>query len=101
MEKVTVLAYAEVKPGMEEQFLNEIPAVVAATRAEAACINYDFHQSSDAPNHFMFYENWTSLEGLQEHGRSAHIQHFRASVAEFLVKPIEIKLYRMVTEPTA
>jgi quinol monooxygenase YgiN len=99
MERVTVLAFAEVKPGLEEQFLREIPALVAATRAEAACLNYDFHQSSDTPNHFVFYENWTSLEGLQEHARSEHIQRFRANVAGLLVKPVDIKLYRMVTEP--
>lgn len=98
MEKVTVLAYAEVKPEQVEKFLQEIPPLVAATRAEAACINYDFHQSSDAPNLFMFYENWTSLAGLDEHAHSEHIQRFRANIAELLVKPVEIKLYRMVTE---
>jgi len=101
MNKVTVMAYAEVKPGMEERFLQEIPPLVAATRAETACLNYDFHQSSDAPNQFMFYENWTSLEGLQEHSQSAHIQQFRANIADLLVRPVEIKLYQMVTEPAA
>lgn len=101
MEKVTVLAFAEVVPGKELQFLEHIPPVVAATRAEEACLNYDFHQSSDSPNHFMFYENWTSLEGLQAHSKSEHIQQFRANVADLLVRPIEIKLYQMVTAPAA
>jgi quinol monooxygenase YgiN len=99
VEKVTVLAYAEVKAGLEEQFLAEIPALVAATRAEAACLNYDFHRAVDEPNKFMFYENWTSLAGLQEHARSEHIQRFRAKIAGLLARPIEIKLYQMVTEP--
>lgn len=101
MEKVTVLAYAEVKAGFEERFLAEIPPLVAATRTEAACLNYDFHRAADEPNKFMFYENWTSLAGLEEHARSAHIQRFRANIAELLVKPVEIKLYQMVTEPDA
>ena len=99
MDKVTVMAYFEVKPGMEEQLLAAIPAVVAATRAEAACINYDFHRSTDEPNKFFFYENWTSLAGLEEHGRSAHIQAFRAAITDCLVRPVEIKLAQMVTEP--
>ena len=98
MPKVTVLAYAEVNTGMEELFLQEIPALVAATRAEAACLNYDFHQSADSPRQFMFYENWTSLEGLEAHAQSEHIQRFRANIASLLVRPIEIKLYQMVTE---
>jgi quinol monooxygenase YgiN len=99
MEKVTVLAYFEVKPGLEEQLLAAIPAVVAATRQEAACINYDFHRSTEEPHKFIFYENWTSLAGLEEHGRSAHIQTFRAAIKDLLVKPVELKLYRMITEP--
>ena len=99
MEKVTVLAHFEVKPGKADEFLAALPAVVAATRQEAACLNYDFHRSTDEPHKFMFYENWTSLAGLEEHGRSAHIQTFRAAFAELVTKPVEIKLYRMVTEP--
>jgi quinol monooxygenase YgiN len=99
VEKVTVLAYIEIKAGLAEQFLQEIPALVAATRAEEACLNYDFHRSADDPNKFMFYENWTSLAGLEAHARSEHIQRFRANITGLLVKPVEIKLYQMVTEP--
>ncbi len=99
MEKVTVFAYVEVKAEFEERFLAEVPPLVAATRAEAACLNYDFHRAADEPNKFMFYENWTSLAGLEAHARSEHIQRFRANIAELLAKPIEIKLYQMLTEP--
>jgi quinol monooxygenase YgiN len=100
-EQVTVIAYIEVKPGSEETFLNEIPALVAATRAEAACINYDFHRSDEMPNLFMFYENWTSMAGLQEHARSTHIQAYRNNIADLLAKPTEIKTYKMITDPAA
>jgi quinol monooxygenase YgiN len=100
-EQVTVIAYIEIKPGTEETFLKEIPALVAATRAEAACINYDFHRSDENPNLFMFYENWTSLAGLQEHARSAHIQTYRNNIKDLLAKPTEIKTYKMITEPAA
>jgi quinol monooxygenase YgiN len=84
VEKVTVLRLRRSQSGSEEQFLAEIPPLVAATRAEAACLNYDFHRAADEPNKFMFYENWTSLAGLEAHARSAHIQRFRANIAEFL-----------------
>ncbi|MDQ3010185.1 MAG: antibiotic biosynthesis monooxygenase [Acidobacteriota bacterium] len=100
-EQVTVIAYIEVKPGTEETFLQAAAAVVAATRAETACINYDLHRSDEKPNLFMFYENWTSMAGLQEHARSAHIQTFRNSIADLLAKPTEIKTYKMATEPAS
>ena len=98
-EKVTVVAWIEVKPDSEEIFLKEIPPLVAATRAEAACINYDFHRSDEKPTLFMFYENWTSMAGLQEHARSPHIQMFRNNIAGLIAKPSEIKTYKMITEP--
>ena len=97
-EKVTVLAYFELLPGKEAEFMPHLHTVVAATRQEAACINYDFHQSHDNSNHFVFYENWTSLDGLKQHGESAHIAAFRVAIKELIAKPVEIKLYSMVTE---
>jgi quinol monooxygenase YgiN len=100
-EKVTVLAYFELLPGKEAEFMPHLHKVVAATRAEAACINYDFHQSHDNPDHFIFYENWTSLDGLTQHGNSAHIAEFRAAIKGLVAKPVEIKLYTMVTEMAA
>ena len=98
-EQVTVIAYIEVKPGSEEAFLKAASAVVAATRAETACINYDLHRADEKPSLFVFYENWTSMAGLQQHAQSAHIQTFRNSIGDLLAKPTEIKTYKMVTDP--
>lgn len=98
-EKVTVIAHIEVKPENVEAFLMNIPALVAATRAEEACINYDLHQLPDQPHKFVFYENWKSLAGLNEHAHSAHIQTFRTNIGDLIAKPTEITIWKMVTEP--
>lgn len=97
-QKVTVIAYIEVKPGGEAEFLAAAAEVVAATRAEEACINYDLHQSSDNPAKFVFYENWTSLAGLDQHSKSAHIQTFRSRIGDLLARPTEITLWQMKSE---
>ena len=99
-EKVSVIAYLEVKPGYEEEFLLAIPDVVAATRAEEACINYDFHRSTSQPNLFVFYENWTSQAGLDQHAASAHIETFRQRIGGLLARPVEITLWKMLTAPS-
>jgi quinol monooxygenase YgiN len=93
-EQVTVIAYIEIKPGTEEAFRAELDKVITATRAESACVNYDFHQSSKEPNHFVAYENWTSMEGLDQHAKSAHIQAFRQNCAEMFAKPVEITIWK-------
>lgn len=100
-EKVTVIAHIEVKPGTEEEFIEHAQTVVAATRAEAACINYDLHQLASDSTKFVFYENWTSLAGLDEHAKSAHIQAFRAGIGDLIAKPVDIQVWKMVTEPAS
>jgi quinol monooxygenase YgiN len=100
-EKVTVIAHIEVKPGTEEVFLQHAQTVVAATRTEEACINYDLHQSADDAAKFVFYENWTSLAGLDQHAKSGHILTFRAGIADLIAKPVEIKIWKMVSEPAS
>lgn len=93
-EQVTVIAYIEIKPGTEEAFKAELDKVIAATRAESACINYDFHQSAKESTLFVAYENWTSMAGLDQHAQSAHIQTFRQNCAEMFTKPVEITIWK-------
>ncbi len=93
-EQVTVIAYIEIKPGTEDAFKAELQKVIAATRAEASCINYDLHQSVDQPTRFVAYENWTSMEGLDQHLISAHIQAYRQNCAEIFAKPVEITIWK-------
>jgi quinol monooxygenase YgiN len=93
-ERITVLAYIEIKPGTEEAFKAELDKLIASTRAESACVNYDFHQSVKHPTHFVAYENWTSMAGLDQHAKSAHIQTFRENCAEMFVKPAEITIWK-------
>ena len=39
---------------------------MAPTRAEAGCINYDFHIDAADPCVFVFYENWTDRAALED-----------------------------------
>ena len=93
-EQITVLAYIEIKPGTEEAFKAELGKLIAATRAESACVTYDFHQSVKQPTQFVAYENWASMAGLDQHAKSEHIQTFRQSCAEMFVKPAEITIWK-------
>ena len=93
-EQVTVIAYIEIKPGTEEAFKAELDRLIAASRAESACVSYDFHQSVKQSTQFVAYENWASIAGLDQHAKSAHIQTFRQNCAEMFVKPAEITIWK-------
>lgn len=93
-QPITVIAYLEVRPETTEAFKAQLPALITATRAEAACLSYDFHQSADDPAKFVAYETWASRAGLDEHARSAHIQTFRQNCAAMFAGPVQLSIWQ-------
>ena len=55
----TIIGTVTARPETREELLTLLAAQVAPTRAEAGCINYDFHVDAADPCVFVFYENWT------------------------------------------
>lgn len=94
--KVTVIAKARAKAGLEEQVRQEIMALLAPTRAEAGCINYDLHQSAADPALFMLYENWVSMKDLEEHLAMPYLEAFKAKAPDLLAEPLDITLWKMI-----
>jgi quinol monooxygenase YgiN len=98
-KKVTVLAKFKAKAGKEEALKKAIEACVAPTRAEAGCINYDLHQSSDDKGLFMLYENWVSKKVLEEHLEMPYLVELKAKAGDLCSEPIDIALWEMITKP--
>ena len=48
-KQLTVTGFMTIQPGTEQILLPQIDALVAKTRAEPGCINYDFHQHNADP----------------------------------------------------
>ncbi|MGD0962519.1 MAG: putative quinol monooxygenase [Candidatus Acidiferrales bacterium] len=95
-ELLTVIAHARAKPGKEAQAREILLALVAPTRLEEGCIDYDLHQSADDPSLFVFFENWTTPTALEAHSRSPHIVHFRQTCGESLVEPPVISKWKLL-----
>lgn len=87
---VTVVARIAAKPGMEDRVRAELQRLLAPTRGEEGCLNYDLHEATDRPGEFLFHENWSSEALLRNHLDSAHIAAWRAVAPELLARPIEI-----------
>jgi quinol monooxygenase YgiN len=71
---VTVVATFQAKPGQEAELKKALIALVAPTRKEAGCLNYDLHISPEDPGKFLFHENWTTKAALDVHLKNDHIQ---------------------------
>ena len=97
MKKVSVTARVRAVKGMEDEVRRECLALVAPSRAERGCINYDLHQSADDACLFLFYENWESREDLDRHLATAHALRFDEMTEGMLAEPEEITFWEMIS----
>ncbi|HEY9172395.1 MAG TPA: putative quinol monooxygenase [Verrucomicrobiae bacterium] len=96
MKTLTVIAVLKAKPGMETALRQQLLALIPTTRQEPGCINYDLHQATDQPGHFLFHENWTSKQHLDDHLARPHLQAFLARVPELVAEPPQITLWEKI-----
>lgn len=93
---ITVVATFQARPGKEAELQQALIGLVAPTRREAGCLNYDLHFLPEDPAKFLFHENWTSKAHLDAHLQSAHIQALLPRVPELAVGVPEIKIWERI-----
>jgi quinol monooxygenase YgiN len=71
---VTVVATFQARPGKETELRAALMGLLAPTRKETGCLNYDLHQAPDDPAKFLFHENWTTKAALDAHLQSPQIK---------------------------
>ena len=96
MKTVTVIATFQARPGKETELKDALIDLVAPTRREAGCLNYDLHASPESPAKFLFHENWTSQAHLDAHLKSAHIAALLPRVDELCLAFPEIRTWERI-----
>ena len=79
MSRCTLIGTVVAKNETREELRRILSAMVAPTRAEAGCINYDFHVDAEDPN-------LAPLVGRLD---------------ELLARPVEMRFVEMLSEPAA
>ena len=100
-DQLTLLAVLTAIPGQEDELGRRLGALVAPSRAEEGCLNYDLHRSNDDSAVWMLYENWRSRADLDEHLRKPYLVSFLADQREVLAREIDISQYSMTSEVDA
>ena len=93
---ITVVATFQAKPGKEAELKQALIGLLAPTRREAGCINYDLHVLPEDPANFLFYENWTSKAHLDAHLQSAHLKALLPRVPELAVAMPDIRIWERI-----
>ncbi len=95
-EQITLIAKVKAKPGLEETLKNELVSLLEPTGKEVGCITYNLHQNSEDKSVFMFYENWTSQQALDEHLQTPHLKAFLARAESLLDGSLDLTSWQMV-----
>ncbi|MCL6546534.1 MAG: antibiotic biosynthesis monooxygenase [Bryobacteraceae bacterium] len=91
-KELVVFAEVYAKQGQEENLRQALMALVAPTRAEAGCLQYDLHADNDDAGHYFFYERWESMTALEAHTATAHFKAFEGRTEELLREPLRVIL---------
>ena len=95
-KSLTVVAQIKAKPGTESQVRQELLSLVAPSRKDAGCLNYDLHQALDNPALFLFHENWTSKAQLDQHLETPDLQAVLARLGQLVAEPPQITLWEKI-----
>lgn len=93
---VTVVVRLKAKAGMETRVRQELLNLLAPTRAEGGCINFDMHESPNDSALFLFHENWVCEEDLRRHFETPHIKRWIEAAKTLLAEPLELSIWRKV-----
>jgi quinol monooxygenase YgiN len=95
-KSLTVLAQIKARPGQEGAVRRELLSLVAPSRNDAGCLNYDLHQAQDNPALFLFHENWTSKAHLDAHLQKPALQAVLGRVGQLVAEPPQITLWEKI-----
>ena len=76
---LTIVANIHAKADKIELVKAELTKLIATTRGEKGCLQYDLHQDNTNPAHFLFHENWESRELWQTHMNAPHLASYMAA----------------------
>ena len=95
MSQLTIVAKVTAKNESVESVKGELMKLVAPTREEEGCIDYNLHQDNDNPALFIFYENWESAACLEKHIQSDHYKAYIRAVDGLIEEKVVHRMTRI------
>ncbi len=94
--ELIVIARIQAKKNKIQEVSRTLQSLVAPTRKEAGCLQYDLHQSSDDASIFYFYEKWTDDKALAAHLQMPYVQGMIREASSLLDGAPEIQRVQKV-----
>jgi quinol monooxygenase YgiN len=75
---VTLIVTLRPREGQELLLEAELKALIAPSRKEEGCLQYELHRSVDPPRAFLLHEIWLSRDAHTTHTKTPHFLRWNA-----------------------
>lgn len=90
---VHVVARYQAKAGKEDEVKGVLIALIAPSRRELGCYQYDLLRNPGDPRDFCFVERWEDDKTVDQHGTTAHVKTATAQLEGLVEVPPDIRRY--------
>ena len=66
-----------------------------ASRSEFGCLSYEFYVGLTDPNTLLLFQEWESVEALQGHWQTDHMEEFLKALPEVLDGSVSTRRYEV------
>lgn len=84
-----------VKPELRDDALEMMRRMSIASRAEFGCISYEFYIGLTDVNTLLLFQEWESVEALQGHFETNHMEEFLQKLPEVLDGEVSTRRYEV------
>ena len=93
---VYVVARYLAKSGKEEELKAILSTLIAPSRREIGCYQYDLLLNTADPRDFCFVERWEDEKALDQHGETVHLKTARAKTEGLVETPADVRRYHIL-----
>lgn len=79
---LSIIATIQAQPEHQETVREALSAMLAPTRAEIGCMQYDLHVDQADPNRLVMIERWHDDAALDAHIASPHMAQLKAVIGD-------------------
>ena len=97
-QEIVLIARLKVRDDAVEEAKRLALKIVADSRVEEGCLNYDVHQAVDDPTVFVWHETWKNRAALDEHFEFPYFKEFFAAAGALAAEEPQITITKMISE---
>jgi quinol monooxygenase YgiN len=93
---VHVVARFVAKAGKEEALKTVLTQLIAPTRRELGCYQFDLLENQTATSDLCFVERWENQKSVDQHAASEHVKKTLSQVDALVEVPPDIRRYHQI-----